>query len=49
MSSHPPTSIASSVITQKKRRLNPIWQARLNRFRRNRLGVISLFIFPCYL
>lgn len=45
MSSHPPTSIASSVITQKKRRLNPIWQARLNRFRRNRLGMISLFVF----
>jgi microcin C transport system permease protein len=30
---------------QKKRRLNPVWQARLNRFRKNRLGVISLIVF----
>lgn len=29
----------------KKRRLNPVWQARVNRFRQNRLGVISLFVF----
>ncbi len=28
-----------------KNRLNPIWQARLNRFRQNRLGVISLILF----
>ena len=31
--------------TTKKQRLNPIWQARLDRFRQNRLGVISLFVF----
>ena len=35
--------------TTKKRRLNPIWQARVNRFRQNRLGVISLFIFAVIL
>lgn len=29
----------------EKRRLNPVWQARLNRFRQNRLGVISLILF----
>ena len=48
MSSHPLSSTPSTVSSipiEKKRRLNPIWQARLNRFRHNRLGVISLFIF----
>ena len=48
MSSHPSPSMPSSdstVSMPKKRRLNPIWQARLNRFRQNRLGVISLFVF----
>ena len=29
----------------KKSRLNPIWQARLKRFKSNRLGLISLIIF----
>lgn len=29
----------------KKPRLNPIWQARLKRFKKNRLGVFSLIIF----
>src|SRR5690606_26981917 len=48
MSSHPLSSVsstASPIGLEKKRRLNPIWQARLKRFRHNRLGVISLFIF----
>ncbi len=31
--------------TTPKNRLNPIWQARLKRFRQNRLGVISLILF----
>ena len=31
--------------TPQKSRLNPIWQARVKRFRNNRLGVISLIIF----
>ena len=48
MSSHPLSSVsstASPIGLEKKRCLNPIWQARLNRFRHNRLGVTSLFIF----
>ena len=48
MSSHPLSSTpssAASIAIEKKRRLNPIWQARLKRFRHNRLGVTSLFIF----
>ncbi len=48
MSSHPlpsTPSTVSSIPIEEKRRLNPIWQARLNRFRHNRLGVISLFVF----
>ena len=48
ISNHPlpsTPSSASPVSMPKKRRLNPIWQARLNRFRRNCLGVVSLFIF----
>ena len=48
ISNYPLSSNAASdasLSPTKKRRLNPIWQARLNRFRRNHLGVISLFIF----
>ena len=37
----PPPALAKS----KAKRLNPIWQARLDRFRSNRLGLISLIIF----
>ncbi|WP_201617106.1 ABC transporter permease [Psychrobacter urativorans] len=40
-----PYAADSPLSKSKKRRLNPIWQARLNRFRRNRLGMISLIIF----
>ncbi|MGM8885853.1 ABC transporter permease [Psychrobacter sp. 1U2] len=40
------TSAAPPAITKAKaKRLNPIWQARLKRFRSNRLGLISLIIF----
>ncbi|MUG32802.1 ABC transporter permease [Psychrobacter sanguinis] len=31
--------------TASKNRLNPIWQARLNRFKKNRLGVLALALF----
>ena len=41
--SDPPSKPDLSTI--KKSRLNPVWQARLNRFRSNRLGVISLVVF----
>jgi microcin C transport system permease protein len=37
----PPPALTKS----KAKRLNPIWQARLDRFRSNRLGLISLIIF----
>ena len=41
-----PPHISDSILTKtKKPRLNPIWQARLDRFRNNRLGFISLIIF----
>lgn len=43
--SEPPGRPNSAIATPKKTWLNPIWQARLNRFRSNRLGVISLIIF----
>lgn len=43
--SQPQTSPAPLSTTPKKPRLNPIWQARLNRFRANRLGVVSLVLF----
>ncbi len=36
--------IAQKSVSEKNR-LNPIWQARLNRFQQNRLGVISLIAF----
>ncbi len=40
------TSAPPPALTQSKaKRLNPIWQARLDRFRSNRLGLISLIIF----
>ena len=43
---HAPNQLSKPILpTAKKSRLNPIWQARLNRFRHNRLGVISLIIF----
>ena len=43
---HTPNQLAKPILpTAKKSRLNPIWQARLNRFRHNRLGVISLIVF----
>src|SRR5690606_22588934 len=47
MSSQPlPSAPASPSMTMtKKRRLNPIWQAGVNRFRRDRLGVVSLAMF----
>ncbi len=32
-------------LSTKKSRLNPIWQARLKRFKSNRLGLISLIVF----
>ena len=28
-----------------KYKLNPVWQARLNRFKKNRLGVVALVLF----
>ena len=37
----PPPALTKS----KAKRLNPIWQARLDRFRSNRLGLISLIFF----
>ena len=43
---HAPNQLPKSMLpTAKTSRLNPIWQARLKRFRHNRLGVISLIIF----
>ena len=39
------TSASSLTATPKSKRLNPIWQARLDRFRSNRLGFVSLIIF----
>ena len=44
-SSSPIQSPDMPLSTSKKRRLNPIWQARLQRFKSNRLGFISLIIF----
>ena len=44
-SAKPPHNCNSPLTKVKKRRLNPIWQARLQRFANNRLGVISLIIF----
>ncbi|MBP2280876.1 microcin C transport system permease protein [Psychrobacter sp. PL19] len=41
----PPNVPKPNLSQQKKRRLNPVWQARLDRFRSNRLGVISLVVF----
>ena len=41
---HSSTSVTPAA-SLKKRALNPIWQARLQRFRNNRLGMISLVIF----
>ncbi|MEC5210787.1 microcin C transport system permease protein [Psychrobacter sp. PL15] len=41
----PPNVPKPNLSQQKKRRLNPVWQARLDRFRDNRLGVISLVVF----
>ena len=43
--STPPHTPETNLAKQKKRRLNPVWQARLDRFRDNRLGVISLVVF----
>ncbi len=45
ISSNQPTTAATPLSKAKKSRLNPIWQARLDRFRHNRLGVISLIVF----
>ena len=41
----PPPDSDQLLSTTKKSRLNPIWQARLKRFKSNRLGFISLIIF----
>ncbi|WP_227671551.1 ABC transporter permease [Psychrobacter sp. 72-O-c] len=43
--STPPQTPETNLAKQKKRHLNPVWQARLDRFRDNRLGVISLVVF----
>ena len=45
MSTYHSSTIVTSVTPPKKPALNPIWQARLQRFRNNRLGMISLVIF----
>ena len=45
MSIHHSSAIVTPTAPSKKRALNPIWQARLQRFRNNRLGMISLVIF----
>ncbi|MDN6276371.1 ABC transporter permease [Psychrobacter sp.] len=45
MSSHPLPPTPSSIPVKKSSRLSPIWQARFDRFRRNRLGMISLIMF----
>ncbi|ALF58700.1 ABC transporter permease [Psychrobacter urativorans] len=41
----PPNQPKTMLPTPQKSQLNPIWQARLKRFRNNRLGVISLIVF----
>lgn len=45
MSTHKSASTDTVVSIPQKRRLNPIWHARVQRFKSNRLGVISLIIF----
>lgn len=43
--SEPPNTPNSAIATPKKTWLNPIWQARLKRFKANRLGFISFIVF----
>lgn len=45
MSNYSTSSAPPALSQAKAKRLNPIWQARLERFRSNRLGLISLIIF----